>query len=75
MDSPPSSKRSTAKLAKRRENEESQIGVCYAQTHFLVRVLSRVSRSDQVFAFEKSDVASGEQTKEIHRETREKARK
>ena len=67
--------RPTAKLAKRRENEESQIGVRYAQTFFLVRVVSRVSRSDQVFAFERYDVAGGEQTKEIHRETREKTRK
>ena len=46
-----------------------------AQTAVLFREVSRVSWSNQIFAFEKSDVAGGEQTKEIHRETREKARK
>jgi hypothetical protein len=52
-----------------------QFGVCYAQTLFLVRVVSRVSRSNQIFALEKYDVTGGWQTKEIYRETREKARK
>jgi hypothetical protein len=67
-------KTSTAKLAKGREMKRCT-WCGDAQTAVLFREVSRVSWSNQIFAFEKSDVASGEQTKEIHRETREKTRK